>query len=317
MTMTMDKIQFGPDKSQILRGLAIIFMIILHNNCPIPGFKICVPIFTFLVGYGYAFASRKNIRHGMKRIWHLLSHFWLILLGIFLPVAILMGDYQPTIGNVLENMFGLESNLNWYSWYIYFYIYAMIVMIPISRIINRFKIPAILILICICFVMVYLFHQIPNWSDNIWIQAIHDCVLCSPVMFVGFYLADKKIVPKLSVPQGVSGIILSLALMIITFAIRNIPYMGLIDWIVVPTFCIATVALFNVLTWHPVQGCMIALGIESMNMWFLHALFATAVTAPLLAPMIDWIEPLCLRIVTMIIVSYLGARITTAIYNKL
>ena len=38
-------IDFGPDKSQILRGLAIIFMITLHNDT-LPEFKICVPIFT-------------------------------------------------------------------------------------------------------------------------------------------------------------------------------------------------------------------------------------------------------------------------------
>lgn len=131
-------IDFGPDKSQILRGLAIIFMITLHNDT-LPEFKICVPIFTFLVGYGYAFAKEKNLRHGLKRSWHLLSHFWLILLGLFLPVAIWKGDYEPTIGNVLLNMFGLESNLNWYSWYIYFYIFAMLAMIPASRLIKRFK----------------------------------------------------------------------------------------------------------------------------------------------------------------------------------
>lgn len=186
---SLKNIAFGPDKSQILRGLAIIFMIALHNNTT-GLFKICVPIFTFLVGYGYAFAKEKDLLHGLKRIWHLLSHFWLILLGIFFPVAIICGDYHPTIGNVLSNMFGLESNLNWYSWYIYFYIYAMIVMIPLSWVIKRFKMPAILALVCCCYGLVFVIHKIPNWSDNIWVQAIHDCILCSPVMFVGFYLAE-------------------------------------------------------------------------------------------------------------------------------
>lgn len=182
-------IDFGPDKSQILRGLAIIFMITLHNDT-LPEFKICVPIFTFLVGYGYAFAKEKNLRHGLKRSWHLLSHFWLILLGLFLPVAIWKGGYEPTIGNVLLNMFGLESNLNWYSWYIYFYIFAMLVMIPASRLIPQFKLPAlgalILLSLCLCFAI----HLIPDWRANVYLQAIHDCFLCSPVMFSGFYLAD-------------------------------------------------------------------------------------------------------------------------------
>lgn len=310
------EIKFGPDKSQILRGMAIIFMIILHNGGG-GVFKICVPIFTFLVGYGYAFASKKNLEHGLKRIWHLLSHFWLILLGIFLPVAICCGNYYPTLGNILENMFGLESNLNWYSWYIYFYIYAMIVMIPLSRIISRFKIPAVLVLICICFGLVYLFHQIPNWSENIWIQAIHDCILCSPVMFVGFYLATEGVITKINLPNGVIGALLSLAVMSVTFAINSIPFVYIIDWITVPIFCIAAVSLFNIMTWSPINRLMISLGKESMNMWFLHALFATAVTAPLFAPMIDWGSPLSLRILIMIIVSYFMARICTAVYSRL
>lgn len=181
-------IDFGPDKSQILRGLAIIFMITLHNDM-LPEFKICVPIFTFLVGYGYAFAREKNLRHGLKRMWHLLSHFWLILLGLVLPVAIWKGGYNPTVDNVLLNMFGLESNLNWYSWYIYFYIFAMLAMIPASRLIQRFKLPALGVLIIVSLALCFAIHLIPNWSSNVWLQAIHDCFLCSPVMYTGFYLA--------------------------------------------------------------------------------------------------------------------------------
>ena len=187
--MILNYINFGPDKSQILRGLAIIFMITLHNDT-LPEFKICVPIFTFLVGYGYAFAKEKNLRHGLKRMWHLLSHFWLILLGLFLPVAIWKGGYEPTIGNVLLNMFGLESNLNWYSWYIYFYIFAMLAMIPASRLIQRFKLPALGALIVVSLGLCAAIHLIPDWSSNVWLQAIHDCLLCSPLRYTGVYLAE-------------------------------------------------------------------------------------------------------------------------------
>ncbi len=192
MLMNSDKISvsFGPDKSQILRGIAIICMIILHNDVPVPGFKICVSIFTFLVGYGYYYAKEKNLKHGLKRSWHLLSHFWLILLGLFLPVAILGGEYKPTLYNVFTNMFGLESNLNWFSWYIYFYLYSMVAMIPLSRVVNRYGIWAVLGLWALCYGIVFLLHQIPNWSDNIWVQAIHDCILCTPVMLAGYYLAE-------------------------------------------------------------------------------------------------------------------------------
>ena len=56
-------IDFGPDKSQILRGLAIIFMITLHNDT-LPEFKICVPIFTSLSGMAMHLPKRKTFATG-------------------------------------------------------------------------------------------------------------------------------------------------------------------------------------------------------------------------------------------------------------
>lgn len=169
-------LSFGPDKSQILRGFAIIFMILLHNH--LGGlFKICVPMFTFLVGYGYCFAKQKNLKHAFYRSWHLISHFWLILFTIFLPIGIWLNTFKPTCQNVFYEMFGLDSQLNWYSWYVYFYLFAMVAMIGVSRLIDRYKLPAIITLTIICLTIVYLLHLIPNWKQNIWIQAMHACFL--------------------------------------------------------------------------------------------------------------------------------------------
>jgi len=309
-------IDFGPDKSQILRGIAIIFMIALHNNT-LPEFKICVPIFTFLVGYGYAFAKEKNIRHAVKRSWRLLSHFWLILLGIFLPTAILAGGFKPTLGNVIPELFGLDSQLNYYSWYIYFYIYAMSAMIPASWLINRFKLSACCCLIILCFVAVFAIHQIPNWSENIYIQAIHDCFLCSPVMFIGFYLAVGGGITNLRIKKNLKTAVLLALIIVATFAVRAVPYIAFLDFITVPVFCGATVALFDIIRWQWLHKMLIAVGKESMNMWFLHALFATSCTAAVFAPLIMWVQPKILTIIVMVIASYLGGRIMTAVYNKL
>ncbi len=309
-------IDFSPDKSQILRGIAIIFMIALHNDT-LPGFKICVPIFTFLVGYGYAFAKDKNLKHGLKRSWHLLSHFWLILLGICLPTAILAGGFKPTLGGVLPELFGLDSQLNWYSWYIYFYIYAMAAMIPASRLISRFKLSACCCLIVLCLGAVFAIHQIPNWSGNIYIQAIHDCFLCSPVMFVGFYLAEGGGITGLLIKRNLKTAILLIAIMVSIFAVRALPHIALLDFVLVPVFCSATVALFNIIKWRWLHNVLITVGNESMNMWFLHALFATSYTAVVFAPPIMWIQPKILTIAAMVIASYFAARMMTAIYNKL
>ncbi len=309
-------VDFGPDKSQIIRGVAIIFMITLHNDT-LPEFKICVPLFTFLVGYGYAFARRRDLRHGLGRIWNLLSHFWLILLGLFLPVAIWKGGYTPTIGNVLENMFGLESNLNWYSWYIYFYIFAMIAMIPASRLIDRFKIPAVLLITVVSIALALSIHSIPGWTDNIWLQAIHDCLMCSPAMYTGYYMARERIISRITLKHRPVTVISLLAIMTGIFFFRGITYSWLLDFLTVPVFALCIVSLFNIITWSWLTKPLIALGKESMNMWFFHAIFATACTAVTFSPLIDWIQPLTLHIIAVIVISYLSARIFTALYNKL
>lgn len=309
-------LNFGPDKSQIVRGLAIIFMIILHNHT-LSEFKICVPIFTFLVGYGYAFAKRKDVIHGLKRSWHLLSHFWLILLGLFLPVAIWTGGYKPTISDIATEMFGLTSHLNWYSWYIYFYIYAMAVMIPISKIIDRFGIIGTLGSIVIAMGGCAAMHLIPNWSDNIWLQALQDSLLCSPVMLSGYYLASHNTAAKIKIRHNPLTAIVLLIVSVGIFFLRGLPYSSFLDFITVPIFVLAIVGVFNILTAQWLANLFISLGKESMNMWFFHAIFATTVTAGAFAPLIDWVQLKILHILTVIIVSYFVSRLFTSIYNQL
>lgn len=314
--MILNYINFGPDKSQILRGLAIIFMITLHNDT-LPEFKICVPIFTFLVGYGYAFAKEKSLRHGLKRIWHLLSHFWLILLGLFLPVAIWKGGYEPTIGNVLLNMFGLESNLNWYSWYIYFYIFAMLAMIPASRLVQRFKLPALGVLIIVSLAFCFAIHLIPGWSSNVWLQAIHDCLLCSPVMYVGFYLAEGGVITHLKIKHNLKNAVMALLVAVGIFFLRGLPFATFLDFATVPVFMAAVVIMFNIVNWQPIRSLLIALGKESMNMWFIHAIFATTCTAVVFAPLVDWLQPKTVHILGLIIISYCIGKLFTAAYNRI
>lgn len=309
-------IDFGPDKSQILRGLAIIFMITLHNDT-LPEFKICVPIFTFLVGYGYAFAKEKNLRHGLKRSWHLLSHFWLILLGLFLPVAIWKGDYEPTIGNVLLNMFGLESNLNWYSWYIYFYIFAMLVMIPASRLIKRFKLYGVACMLLISAIGTLALHSIPGWSENVWTQAAFDCFLCSPVMYTAFYLAEGGVITHLKIKHNLKNAVMALLVAVGIFFLRGLPFATFLDFATVPVFVAAVVILFNIVSWQLVHSLLIALGKESMNMWFIHAIFATTCTAVVFAPLVDWLQPKTVHILGLIIISYCIGKLFTAAYNRI
>ena len=313
--MNLISVNFDSDKSKIVRAFAIIFMIILHNDM-LSEFKICVPMYSFLVGYGYAF-SDKTFAHTLKRIWNLLSHFWLILLGVFLPTAILSGIYTPKIYSMLLEMFGIESNLNWYSWYVYFYIFAMLIMIPISRVIIKFGIKGILLMILLSIVMCCIIHCIEGWNKKLWLQVLFDCFLNIPVVYSGFYISNNRIIDKIRIPNNCISFLTVLILAIAIFTIRSIPYATFFDFLLVPVFVVAIVIIFNFIQSGIVHRFFISVGKESMNMWFIHALFTSTYTATIFAPLLNWIQFKSLYIAAMIIVSYYIARMTTAIYNIL
>lgn len=47
----------------------------------------------------------------------------------------------------------------------------------------------LIILTILCYAAILGIHKIQGWEGNMYLQAIHDCLLCSLVMFVGSYLA--------------------------------------------------------------------------------------------------------------------------------
>lgn len=102
MSLTFDK-----SKTSIIKGFAIVFMIILHvfggagwydmdlpmnhNEALISfmgTFKICVGMFVFMVGYGYAFSKDKDLKYSVHHIKHLLTSFWVILFCFAFPAAV-------------------------------------------------------------------------------------------------------------------------------------------------------------------------------------------------------------------------------------
>lgn len=135
----MNNIVFDRRKTAIIKGFAIVFMIILHvfggadwYDVDLPmnqnerlmafmkTFKICVGIFVFMVGYGYAFSKSKDFVYSVRHIKNLLRSFWIILFVFVCPAAV------NTIGGreLIYNMLGVSSTLCWVSWFVYFYIWA-------------------------------------------------------------------------------------------------------------------------------------------------------------------------------------------------
>ena len=320
----MEKItlSFGKDKTAIIKGIAIIFMIMLH--CGVADvLKLCVGIFTFMVGYGYAFARVKDWYYSMVHVRKLLVPFWTILFVFTFPVMYIQGNLGDG-GMIVMNLFGINSDYNWYSWFVAFFIYAMIVMPLMSRVIDRKPLLGTALFIVIAFVLEAAVHSIPGWSDNDWTQRLFDCLLCTPCMLLGYLFAHEGWYTKMQIPRQSSMLLVALAFVIIVFVLRSSvgAFAGFnLDFFYAPLFILAVLIVFNLYEWPLLARVLTAFGNVSVYMWFFHALFFTKLVRNVYEPLIMisnsfWVVTLWTILLTYIC-SWCISRTVSLIMNWL
>lgn len=317
--------QFGNDKSRIIRGLAIILMVTGHS-CPGKIIPFAVPLFSFLVGYGYEFARTRNLRHAAKRIWHLLSHFWFILLGICVPIAVFYTHARIPVHKVIMNMFGLWGGLNYFCWYVNFYILAMLTMPFLSKIIDRYNwrgLAGLLILFGVIYGAYYFF---PELTKIEVVKRFERYFKYMPVVLGGYWMAHYKVFSFIKLKAGSVMIWLSLVAIIAFYLLRGVPYAKVADFIITPLFAGAVALFFESAETLSAAGAKLFgyikialtdLGIKSMHIWFLHAIFFTAVTKKMFRFMDPLMKEDVPRVITVLAASWLLAVCTMKLYSFL
>lgn len=283
----MITLSFGKDKTAIIKGIAIIFMIMLH--CGVADvLKLCVGIFTFMVGYGYAFAKKKDWRYSLLHIKKLLIPFWTILFVFTFPVMYAQGNLGGA-DLLLLNLIGVNSEYNWYSWFVAFYIYCMLIMPFISKMIDRKPITATICFVVLAFILEVGVHAIPNYAENDWTQRLFDCLLCTPCMLLGYLFAHEGWFSCIKIPKNPSMLFLAILIMVIDFVMRN--FIGAVagfglDFFYAPLFILAVLIVFNLYELSILSKMLSAFGDVSVYMWFFHALFFTTAVKALYEPLI-------------------------------
>lgn len=277
--------------SRNIKGIAILVMI-LHHLFPLAwtsvadtwyfpclemifdSFKICVAMYAFLCGYGYHFSKDKSINYGIKRCLILLKHYWIQLFLIFIPVACCSG-FVLTPNLLLRNMFGLTPNLNFFAWYVYFHIFAMLVLPLYTKLFKRsFAIDVVLAIVC-CYLPEVLIHETPWYGENVVISSLFNCFLYLPCVLVGYLCAKHKVFEVLDKHMPKSKLMYGLLLLVVIFCrIHCVNVLGFaLDTVYAPVF---------IYCWHrilrgqsdTVMGKMLALlGRYSTQVWFFHAVF--------------------------------------------
>lgn len=282
--------------SQALKGFAVLLMIMHHvlindfyenpdahvftnviaetitNRLMVLG-KVCVGIFMFVTAYGYALKDR-DWNYSFSHIKGLLKRYWVLLLA-FIAIGLFVGN-QPDFRAVLLNMFGFSSTYSCANWYVYFYIYAMLVLPAIAKLVNSYAIKTLVLSVALCGIAAFLMGN----DNNKWLDIVRQCIFYTPVLVIGCYLARygwSFIQHRFSTIELV--LLLTLLLLAGCFS-RDI--LGFCTFtIIVPALALIFSALLNSNSAGFIRKSLAYLGGISLYMWFIHAVFFSRMTRSL------------------------------------
>lgn len=295
-------------QSSALYGIAIILMIYHHTFCipsrlhydyfSVLGFqidflgnpletilawfcKICVAIFAFLTGYGFAKKldfSKENPTKKLlssyviiaKKLLSFIFKLFLVLV-VFIPLYYFINNREVLFGEVIKNLFGLSSSLNGEWWYVNFYIGTCLLLPIFDQIFYKEyskKLEQIIwIFVCIgLLVLWYIFgkYYVPDWKYSI-------------IVLEGYLISRFKIFEflsnKMNKPIKIISSILILILCIVCriMLAKDAAYMDADIFIISPF-------IFALLSLIPEDGkiekTLGFLGKFSTFMWLTHTFFA-------------------------------------------
>lgn len=310
--------------TQMIKGLAILTMLTHHFIIfPINGTeysnainllggfcKICVALYALLSGYGYFFAKEKTIKYGLKKIWGLLKIYWLSLFTIFIPAAIL-GGVKLTAKFLLIQLFGLLPNLNWFAWYVFFYIFCMLVIPFVHKLLKNSLFLNSAFAICVPFGLCMIIYLIPNYQNNTLLNDLFSCFLYFPVFLIGYLMAKHKVIEKIKEIRILNNIWLNVFVVVAVIPLRIfttsiIPIQ--IDFVYAPLLIIAFCTIFNYMNEY-LKKIFFVFGKYSTEMWFFHAVFFSSYVSNLFLPVLKLVPWTPLMYIWLVLLSLVGAFI--------
>lgn len=275
--------------------------------------KICVAIYAVLSGYGYSFAKEKSIKYGLKKSYGLLEIYWISLFTLYLPIA-LHGGWKITPVNFIVQLFALLPNINWFAWYVFFFIFCMMVMPLVHKIFKFNPIINFAIAVIIPFALEIVIHFIPN-NENITI--LHDlfsCFLYFPSFLVGYLIAKHKIFEAINSKLN-HNIFISIIGIIVVLIARyyvNSVFGFLLDTFYAPiiVFCVSNLSYH--ISKKDIKFISVPfslLGKYSTGIWFIHAIFFSTYLTDVFIPILLLIKVPVLMYLVMLLISMIIAVI--------
>lgn len=310
--------------TQMLKGIAILTMI-FHHFCSTSlfedlsvgwikigeTFKICVGLYAVLSGYGYWFAKEKTIRYGLKKIWGLLQIYWLMLFTLFVPAAI-MGGWKISFSSLFIQLFALRPNLNWFGWYVFFFIFCMAVMPLVHKMLHFKPIVNVVLGVAVPYLVEVVVHVLLNRMGGNLLQDLFDCLIYFYVFLAGYFMARYSLIERLNKVMPTNPI-LSIAGVCLVFTARRFVQINTfgfnMDVIYAPlAIYFLSTAMSGVGTKMNVFSVVLmTLGKYSTGMWFFHAVFFSTYIVDIFRPILMIVTQPVLMFAWLVLLSLAGA----------
>lgn len=345
----MTNVKFDKNMTGIIKGFAILFMMLLHcypDNYDVAldftyglhgyqrVFKICVGIFVFMVGYGYSFSKTKDAKYSVQHIKKLLVPYWIILFVFTLPFCwkeVLADDKL----RVLYNLIGIDSHYNWYSWFVYFFIYAMVVMPFFSRFIDKRPVRNTVIIVIGITLLSLLYHeiprivsllfdtQIPSIAESKPLLAIFNCMTMTPGMVLGYVFAHNSYFERIRIDQwsrlwtaALCFVVMGFTL-VIRYLTENAHNPFQLDFFFAPLMIGSIVVLFSKFKLSTCRVVLVKLGELSVYMWFFHALFYTRAVRWFYQPAITIFKDINIVVLWTILLTFIGSWLIKSVVDTI
>ena len=252
--------------------------------------RICVSVFAFLTGYFYYFSKKKTIGYSLKKDYQLLISYWVayvILLGLSL-----LAGCRFRLEDILMEMLTFRKDIMPDSWYVQFYLLAMLMLPLFVRLVPKkgpasylvgLGVPVVLFTCLTAFLpdeLATITRAQQQWFTSImigYLAAQNDLFArCFDPLRDRF----KKDWQKAVFGLGLMGLAMILRRFFIfgifgvVFLTRNITFQLYLDVIYAPLFVYGTVTLLQHVKlpkWIHIP--LAAIGKLSLPMWFAHGLF--------------------------------------------
>lgn len=223
---------------------------------------------------------------------------------------------------LIVQMFGLLPNLNWFAWYVFFYIFCMLVMPLLCKCrVFRFRPMVNLgLMLVVPYVFEVMLRFMPNYETSMIVHDLFRCFLYFPCFLVGYWMAENKVVERTKQIKLFRNPIICIVGMLLIFPMRQVfsSMAGfLLDVFYAPLLICLTVNLLESIFWKPVSLILGVLGKYSTGMWFFHAVFFSTYVCEWFQPVLGLVSWPPLMYVWLVILSLTGAFIYQKILDGL